>query len=249
MKICITASLLLASAFLMKTNQASAQAAIGTTTPDASAMLDVTATGKGLLVPRMNMANRPASPATGLLIYQTDNTPGFYVYNGTAWTPVTTAAPAATRDSTIIVTRAVATYNAGTPALGPYYFSPMPFQSSQASVSTNQTPTASSEGTSAATAYVVPAACTFSSLRVAARVAPDGDALGSPNTTTITLYKNGVATGLSVQVTTAVALGSTGSNMNNTSTVAVVPGDVISYRYTQTNQSPNTIYTVVLKGY
>ena len=25
------------------------------------------------------------SPATGLLIYQTDNTPGFYYFNGTVW--------------------------------------------------------------------------------------------------------------------------------------------------------------------
>ena len=247
MKICITASLLLSSVFLMKTNHVSAQAALGTTTPDASAMLDISATGKGLLVPRMTLANRPAAPATGLLIYQTDNTPGFYVYNGTAWTRIATVTTAA-RDSTVIVTRAVATYNPGAAALGPYYFSPMPFQSSQASVSMTNTPAASAEGTSAATAYVVPAACTFNSLRLAARVAPDGAAIGGTNTTTVTLYKNGTTTGLSVQVTTAVALGSTGSN-ESTGTVSVVPGDVLSYRYTQTNQEPNTIYTVVLKGY
>ncbi len=29
-----------------------------------------------------------AVPATGLLIYQTDNTPGFYYYNGSAWTAI-----------------------------------------------------------------------------------------------------------------------------------------------------------------
>jgi hypothetical protein len=58
---------------------------IGTTTPNSSAVLDITATGKGLLIPRMTLANRPASPATGLIIYQTDNTPGFYYYNGTSW--------------------------------------------------------------------------------------------------------------------------------------------------------------------
>jgi hypothetical protein len=32
--------------------------------------------------------NAIATPATGLLIYQTNNTPGFYYYNGTAWTAV-----------------------------------------------------------------------------------------------------------------------------------------------------------------
>jgi uncharacterized protein (TIGR02145 family) len=55
--------------------------------PDNSAMLDVKSTSKGMLVPRMTKAQRDAigSPATGLVIYQTDNTPGFYYYSGTNW--------------------------------------------------------------------------------------------------------------------------------------------------------------------
>ncbi len=53
--------------------------------PNASAMLDVKATGLGFLAPRMTLANRPASPATGLLIYQTDNNPGYYYYDGATW--------------------------------------------------------------------------------------------------------------------------------------------------------------------
>ncbi len=50
--------------------------------PDPSAMLEVTSTEKGILIPRMTQAQRDAiaEPATGLLIYQTDETPGFY-YN------------------------------------------------------------------------------------------------------------------------------------------------------------------------
>lgn len=56
----------------------------------ASAMLDVKSTNKGVLLPRMTLANRNAiaAPATGLSIYQTDNTPGFYYYNGATWSPV-----------------------------------------------------------------------------------------------------------------------------------------------------------------
>jgi hypothetical protein len=63
---------------------------IGTTTPHASAMLDITSVDKGLLIPRLTFTNRPATPATGLLIYQTDNTPGFYFFDGTNWELLTT---------------------------------------------------------------------------------------------------------------------------------------------------------------
>ena len=60
-----------------------AQVGIGTTTPDASSALDITSTTKGLLIPRMTNVQRDAisSPATGLMIYQTDDTIGFYYYN------------------------------------------------------------------------------------------------------------------------------------------------------------------------
>ena len=36
--------------------------------------------------------NAISTPATGLLIYQSDNTPGFYYYNGAAWTAIAGAA-------------------------------------------------------------------------------------------------------------------------------------------------------------
>lgn len=64
-----------------------AQVGIGTSSPDLSAKLDVTATDKGLLIPRMTEAQRTAIslPATGLLVYQTDGTPGFQYYSGTGW--------------------------------------------------------------------------------------------------------------------------------------------------------------------
>src|ERR1043165_3168461 len=68
----------------------SGSAGIGTTTPNSSSLLDITSTAKGVLVPRMNKTQRDAiaTPATGLLIYQTNSTPGFYYYSGTAWTAV-----------------------------------------------------------------------------------------------------------------------------------------------------------------
>ena len=60
---------------------------IGTTTPAASALLDLTSTNKGILIPRMTAAQKTTitSPSTGLLIFQTDAPAGFYYYNGSGW--------------------------------------------------------------------------------------------------------------------------------------------------------------------
>lgn len=80
----------LALCLLLSFAQAQTNVGVNTTTPHASAALDVTSTTQGVLVPRMTQSQRIviASPATGLMIYQTDNTPGFYYYNGSAWGPV-----------------------------------------------------------------------------------------------------------------------------------------------------------------
>lgn len=64
---------------------------IGTTafSPVSSAMLEMRSTTQGLLVPRMTQAQKTAivAPATGLLVYQTDGSDGFYYYDGAAWQP------------------------------------------------------------------------------------------------------------------------------------------------------------------
>ena len=79
---------LLAAVLLTATTYA--QIGINNENPDASAALDITSTTGGLLVPRMTAAERDAiSPAaTGLMIYQTDGTVGFYYYNGSSWAEV-----------------------------------------------------------------------------------------------------------------------------------------------------------------
>jgi len=64
-----------------------AQVGIGTITPDPSAALDINSTTSGLLIPKMTEVQRDgiSSPASGLMIYQTDISPGFYFFDGDAW--------------------------------------------------------------------------------------------------------------------------------------------------------------------
>ena len=77
---------------------AHAQEGFGTNTPDASAVIDMTATNKGVLLPRValtatNAAGPISSPASNLLVYNiatagispNNVTPGFYYWNGTTW--------------------------------------------------------------------------------------------------------------------------------------------------------------------
>ncbi|MBL0359227.1 MAG: DNRLRE domain-containing protein [Chitinophagaceae bacterium] len=74
---------------------------IGTSTPDSSAQLDVSATNKGFLPPRValtaiNNAIPVTSPATGLLVFNTATSgstpnnvkPGYYYWDGAQWVPV-----------------------------------------------------------------------------------------------------------------------------------------------------------------
>ena len=81
-----------------------AQTGIGTTNPNASAKLEIAATDKGFLPPRIALTASnvfapiagTSSAAAGLLIYNTATAgtapnnviPGYYYWNGTAWTQI-----------------------------------------------------------------------------------------------------------------------------------------------------------------
>jgi hypothetical protein len=56
---------------------------------DASALLDVRSSAKGLLIPRLTTIQRTGiiTPATSLMVYDTDLNQ-YYFYNGTAWAPI-----------------------------------------------------------------------------------------------------------------------------------------------------------------
>jgi hypothetical protein len=93
---------------LLFLSKVKAQTGIGTTTPNASAKLEVASSTQGFLPPRINLtgtndnttiknaAGSSITPATGLLVYNTASTttdpykvvPGYYYYNGTSWVPI-----------------------------------------------------------------------------------------------------------------------------------------------------------------
>ena len=82
----------------------SAQVGIGTTSPNGGSMLDVESANKGVLIPRVNIANlNTLAPVTGgqaegMLVYNTNTTtgPGFFYWNSNTtsgnWIAVTPAA-------------------------------------------------------------------------------------------------------------------------------------------------------------
>ena len=74
-------------------NSIYSQVGIGTTTPNSSSSLDITSTTSGLLIPRMTEAQRLAivTPANGLLVYQTNLSSGFWYYNGSVWTSISSS--------------------------------------------------------------------------------------------------------------------------------------------------------------
>ncbi len=78
----ITVSILL----LLQTVTNAQSVGIGNATPDASAMLDIKSSGKGLLIPRTSSSSRTAiiNPAKGLTIYDT-TTQSFWYYDSQQW--------------------------------------------------------------------------------------------------------------------------------------------------------------------
>jgi hypothetical protein len=100
MKKNIPLKLIFACSLLVLTIYSHAQVGIGTSSVNASAKLQIDASNKGFLPPRVGLTGTTdvstiASPATALLIYNfatagtapNNVTPGYYYYDGTKWVP------------------------------------------------------------------------------------------------------------------------------------------------------------------
>ncbi|QNJ99046.1 hypothetical protein [Constantimarinum furrinae] len=81
--------------FMLTFSVINGQVGINTTTPNASSILDISASDKGLLIPRialigLNDTTTILNPVESLLVYNTTSnseiTPGFYFWNGSQWT-------------------------------------------------------------------------------------------------------------------------------------------------------------------
>ena len=72
--------------FLFQQHLFSQSVGIGTTTPHASSLLDLTTTNKGLLLPRVADTSAIANPAKGLIVF-TNNTNKLWYHDGTRWKP------------------------------------------------------------------------------------------------------------------------------------------------------------------
>jgi len=78
--------------FIFLSAQCFAQVGVGTTTSNASSVLDITSNSKGVLFPRLSQSQRNSmnpltASAQGLIVYQTDAVQGFYYNTSTTTTP------------------------------------------------------------------------------------------------------------------------------------------------------------------
>ena len=106
MKSLIQATLILLIVNCLFINSTTAQISINSdgTTPDASAMLDITSTDKGILIPRMDSTSRKniANPAIGLMVYDSTTT-SFWYYANSTWNNISAILSDADGDTKIQV--------------------------------------------------------------------------------------------------------------------------------------------------
>lgn len=97
---------------------------INNTSPDPSAALDVSATNKGVLLPRVSLNSLSdittvPNPATGLLVYNTGtgslSAKGYYFWNGTTWDQMKTSSSSTSSANNVNLKIVTGTYTSAAP--------------------------------------------------------------------------------------------------------------------------------------
>ena len=86
----VTGGTVFQSGLTANTFYSSGQVGIGTSNPNAKAILEIASTTQGVLFPRMTKVQRDAisSPPIGLILFVTDDNEGLYIYKTSGWVQI-----------------------------------------------------------------------------------------------------------------------------------------------------------------
>lgn len=86
----VTGGTVFQSGLTANTFYSSGQVGIGTTSPNAKAIIEIASTTQGVLFPRMTKVERDAitSPPIGLMLFVTDDNEGLYIYKTSGWVQI-----------------------------------------------------------------------------------------------------------------------------------------------------------------
>ena len=86
----VTGGTVFQSGLTANTFYSSGQVGIGTTSPNAKAIIEIASTTQDVLFPRMTKVERDAitSPPIGLILFVTDDNEGLYIYKTSGWVQI-----------------------------------------------------------------------------------------------------------------------------------------------------------------
>jgi hypothetical protein len=86
----VTGGTVFQSGLTANTFYSSGQVGIGTSNPNAAAIIEIASTTQGVLFPRMTKVERDAitSPPIGLILFVTDDNEGLYIYKTSGWVQI-----------------------------------------------------------------------------------------------------------------------------------------------------------------
>jgi hypothetical protein len=86
----VTGGTIFQSGLTANTFYSSGQVGIGTSNPNAAAIIEIASTTQGVLFPRMTKVQRDAisTPPIGLMLFVTDDNEGLYIYKTSGWVQI-----------------------------------------------------------------------------------------------------------------------------------------------------------------